>query len=199
MPAPSAAALADFQHVTDLANAGKDTDATLELKQFELRYPGYATPAIDMGLLARRGGRLDESEAALHRATQLDANSAVAWSELGVTLRQQGKFSEARAAYAHALAVDPDYAPAHRNLGVLLDLYMGDAAAALPQFERYKALTAEDKPVSTWIADLRQRTGVKATAPVPAAAVPGAPAVPNVPVAPSVPAVNAASGNGGPT
>ena len=37
--------------------------------------------------------------------------------------------------------------------------------AALPEFERYKELTAEDKPVTTWIAELRARTGVKAPAP----------------------------------
>ena len=169
--APSAAALAEFQRATDLANAGKDTDAELELKQFELQYPGFATPEIDLGLLARRHGYLAESEAALRRATALDAANAAAWSELGMTLRGEGKFSDARAAYEHALAADADYAPAHRNLGVLLDLYLGDPAAALPEMERYKALTAEDKPVSSWIAELRTRTGVKApVAPNPAGA-----------------------------
>jgi hypothetical protein len=56
---------AEFQRATDLANAGKDTDAELELKQFELQHPGFAAPAIDLGLLARRQGRLEESEAAL--------------------------------------------------------------------------------------------------------------------------------------
>jgi tetratricopeptide (TPR) repeat protein len=169
--APSAAALAEFQSATDLANAGKDTDAELELKQFELQYPGFATPEIDLGLLARRQGKLEESEAALRRATALDAANAAAWSELGMTLRGEGKFSDARAAYEHALAADADYAPAHRNLGVLLDLYLGDPAAALPEMERYKALTAEDKPVSSWIAELRTRTGVKApVAPNPAGA-----------------------------
>jgi Flp pilus assembly protein TadD len=159
--APNAAALAEFQRATDLANAGKDTDAELELKQFELQYPGFATPAIDLGLLARRQGKLADSDAALRRATTLDAANAAAWNELGMTLRREGKFSEARAAYEHALAVDGNYAPAHRNLGVLLDLYLGDPAAALPEMERYKALTAEDKPVSSWIAELRTRTGVK--------------------------------------
>jgi tetratricopeptide (TPR) repeat protein len=182
---PMPAALADFQHASDLANAGRNTDAQLDLEQFELRYPGYAVPAIDLGLLARREGKLDASEAALQRATQLDTDSAVAWSELGVTLRQEGKFTQARAAYAHALAADPGYAPAYRNFGVLLDLYLGDAAAALPQFERYKMLTGENKPVSTWIADLRARTGIKAA--------PNTPPVPSPPGGPSTPAVPAAA------
>jgi tetratricopeptide (TPR) repeat protein len=158
---PSAAVLAEFQRATDLADAGKDTDAELELKQFELQHRGFAAPAIDLGLLARRQDKLAESEAALQRATALDGANATAWSELGVTLRREGKFTDARAAYEHALAADAGYAPAHRNLGVLLDLYLGDPAAALPEMERYKALTAEDKPINSWIAELRARTGVK--------------------------------------
>ncbi len=190
VPPPGPAALADFQHATDLANAGRNTDAQLELEQFELRYPGYAVPAIDLGLLARRQGKLDASETALQRATQLDADSAVAWSELGVTLRQEGKFTQARAAYARALSADPGYAPAYRNLGVLLDLYLGDAAAALPQFEHYKMLTGEDKPVSTWIADLRARTGIKATPIAPSSA----PSAGAATLSPDVPAGKPAAG-----
>ena len=189
---PGAAALADFQHATDLANAGRNTDAQLELEQFELRYPGYAIPAIDLGLLGRRAGNLAASEAALQRATQLDPDSAVAWSELGVTLRQEGKFTPAREAYSHAISADPNYAPAYRNLGVLLDVYLGDAAAALPQFERYRALTGEGKPVDTWIADLRQRTGIKATPP-PTPAAPSAPGVAGTPQTSSIPSSNSSS------
>lgn len=175
VPPPSAAALADFQQATNLANAGKDVDAQLDLEQFELRYPGYAIPAIDLGLLTRRDGRLSDSEAALRQATQLDAANAVAWSELGVTLRLEGKFRDSQAAYQKAITADPNYAPAYRNLGVLLDLYLGDAAAALPQFEHYQALTHEDKPVSTWLADLRARTRTK-SAPAPTGAPAATPA-----------------------
>ncbi|MGH3431065.1 MAG: hypothetical protein ACRDQZ_26425, partial [Mycobacteriales bacterium] len=65
------------------------------------------------------------------------------------------------------------YAAAHRDLGVLLDLYLDDPAAALPEFERYKALSGEDKPVSAWIAELRTRTGAKAAPTADAAAPPG--------------------------
>jgi Flp pilus assembly protein TadD len=177
LSAPSPAALADFQQLTALANAGRDTDAQLELGQFELRYPGYPTPAIDLGLLARRDGQLPQSEAALQRATQLDPANPMAWSELGITLRQEGKFKDARAAYIQALAVDPNYAPAHRNLGVLLDLYQGDPTDALAEFQRYKQLTGEDKPVSVWLADLRRRSGTHAAAASPAAVPPPSPAI----------------------
>jgi hypothetical protein len=66
---------------------------------------------------------------------------------------------------------------------VLSDLYLGDPGRALTAFEQYRQLTGEDKPVSGWIAELRQRLGmppVKRPAPgAPAdgnpGAVPGAP------------------------
>jgi cellulose synthase operon protein C len=200
--AASKPALADYERAAKLASDGKRTEAELQLQQFELQYPGFAAPAIDLGLLARADGKLPDSEAALRRATVLEPGNAIAWSELGVTLRQEGKFNDARAAYAQALASDASYAPAHRNLGVLLDLYQGDPAAALPEFERYKDLSGEDKPVSSWIAELRARTGVKP----PAAAEPGAGAPASEAPAAGAPAPEApagapvAAGNtGGPT
>jgi cellulose synthase operon protein C len=182
-------AMPELQRATDLANAGKDRDAIFELMQFERQHPGVAVQAIDLGLLTRRSGSLADSEQALTRATTLDPSSALAWTELGVTLRQEGKFADARAAYEHALAADADYAPAHRDLGVLLDLYLGDPAAALPEMERYKVLTSEDKPVSSWIAELRARTGVKPPAAPTPTAVPGS----------DTPDTTAASTPGGPT
>ena len=107
----------------------------------------------------------EAEEATLRTTTEQHADNAVAWSELGVVLRMRGKFSEARAAYEKALSVDPSQAAAHRNLGVLLDLYLNDPVAALPEFETYRELSKEDKPVSGWIAELRARTGIKAPAP----------------------------------
>ena len=91
-----------------------------------------------------------------------ESGSAVAWTELGVTQRMRGEFKDAAASYEQAIAADARYAPAWRNLGVLADLYLGDPSRALAAFEQYKALTGEDKPVSGWIAELRQRLGMPA-------------------------------------
>ncbi len=130
----------------------------------------------------------------MRRATTLEPANATAWSELGVTLRQEGKFGDAKAAYAQAISSDPGYAPAHRNLGVLLDLYLDDPVAALPEFERYKELSGEDKPVASWIAELRARTGIKA--PPAAEPAPGTePAPAETPASPPV----ASDSNGGTT
>jgi hypothetical protein len=82
---------------------------------------------------------------------------------------------------------------------VLLDLYLNDPAAALPEFERYKELSGEDKPVASWIAELRARTGIKAP---PAAAPDAEPAAPGTEPAPAeapASAPVASDGNGGKT
>ena len=63
-----------------------------------------------------------------------------------------------------AIKANPSYAPAHRNLGVLLDLYLEDPLTAQSEFETYKTLTGEDKPVSGWLAELRARNKVRAPA-----------------------------------
>ena len=155
---------ADFARAVGLQKAGRATDAELEFKQIDLQYGGVPEAGINVGLIARQGGRLDDAAQAFRAVTGRAPQSAVGWDELGMTLRTQGKFAEARTAYEQAVAADPNDAAAHRNYGVLLDLYLGESAAALPEFERYKELSGEEKPVSAWIADLRARTGVKAPA-----------------------------------
>ena len=72
----------------------------------------------------------------------------------------RGEFRDAASSYEQAIAADSRYAPAWRNLGVVSDLYLGDPNRALKAFEQYKQLTGEDKPVSGWIAELRQRLGI---------------------------------------
>jgi hypothetical protein len=62
--------------------------------------------------------------------------------------------------------VNKSYAPAHRNLAVLLDLFLDDPMTAQTEFETYKALTNEDKPVSGWIAELKARNRVPGKTPV---------------------------------
>lgn len=150
-------AVADFDRAVGLMRAGNATEAELEFKQLALAWPQFVGPQVNLARLYRKAGRLDEAEATLQSAVQNNATSATAWTELGVTLRVRGKFTDAAAAYEHAIAADANYAPAHRNYGVLLDLYLGDAEHALAEFERYQELSGEQKPVSGWIAELKQR------------------------------------------
>jgi Flp pilus assembly protein TadD len=103
-------------------------------------------------------GKLTETAAALEQTAGQGKGPPDTLNQLGVTYRQLGQFDKARAAYEQAIALDAAYAPAVLNLGILSDLYMGDAALALKQYERYLALTPQGDPVVTkWLAEIRKR------------------------------------------
>ena len=161
---PPARAAADFARAVALAKAGKDEEADLEFQQIATGYPAYPGALVNLGILYRKHGDLAKSDQSLHTAVQRDARDAEAWCELGVTLRMEGKFHDAAEAYNQAIAANPNFAPAYRNLAIVLDLYLGDAAAALPIMEHYKELAPDDKAVTGWVADLKQRAGKPAPA-----------------------------------
>jgi Flp pilus assembly protein TadD len=111
-----------------------------------------------LGLIYRKSGKLAESLAAFDKAVAADPGQAIFHNQRGITLRELGRFADARVAYERALALTPDYADARLNFGVLLDLYLGEPAVALVQFQRYLELTpAGDPAVSKWIAELKNR------------------------------------------
>ncbi len=174
---PPARATADFARAVSLAKSGKDDEAELEFQQVATGYPTYPGALVNLGILYRKHGDLAKSDQSLRAAVQRDAKDAAGWCELGVTLRLEGKFHEAADAYNQAISVNPNFAPAYRNLAIVLDLYQGDPAAALPVMEHYKDLAPDDKAVTGWIADLKQRAGKNAAAPAasssPAPSAPG--------------------------
>ncbi|MFM2288269.1 MAG: hypothetical protein RL684_1412, partial [Pseudomonadota bacterium] len=167
-------AVASLTRGVAAALSGKGADAEIEFKLLEQQYPQYAEASYDLGIVARNAGELDVAADALRRATERAPNRAEDWDQLGLALRLAGRFSEARAAYDRATQVAPDYAPAHRNLAVLLDVYLGDAGAALPEFERYQQLVGESKQLSGWLAEVRRRANPKGPAATEAAAGAGA-------------------------
>ena len=150
---------ADWDRAVGFMRSGNNTEAELEFKQVALQFPQLSAPYVNLGILYRKAGRLEQSEDALKTAVERNDGSAVAWTELGATQRLRGEFPNAAASYEKAIAADPNFAPAYRNLGVVSDLYLGDPERALTAFEHYKELTGEEKPVSGWIAELRARTG----------------------------------------
>jgi tetratricopeptide (TPR) repeat protein len=159
-PEVTPAARADFDRAVQYMQSGNATEAELGFKQVALEYPQYSAPLVNLAILQRKEGHLDQAEATLKSAVERERGNAVAWTELGATQRLRGEFRDAATSYEQAIAVDPRYAPAWRNLGVVSDLYLGDPNRALKAFEQYKELTGEDKPVSGWIAELRQRLGL---------------------------------------
>src|SRR5215475_12155092 len=159
-PEVTPAARADFDRAVQYMRSGNATEAELGFKQVALQYPQYSAPLVNLAILQRKEGNLDQAEATLKSAVERENGNAVAWTELGATQRMRGEFRDAASSYEQAIAADPRYAPAWRNLGVVSDLYLGDPNRALKAFEQYKELSGEDKPVSGWIAELRQRLGL---------------------------------------
>ena len=154
------AARADFDRAVQYMRSGNAMEAELGFKQIAVQYPQFSAPLVNLAIMQRKDGHLDQAEATLKSAVQHENGSAIAWTELGATQRMRGEFRDAASSYEQAIAADPRYAPAWRNLGVVSDLYLGDPNRALKAFEQYKQLTGEDKPVSGWIAELRQRLGL---------------------------------------
>jgi Flp pilus assembly protein TadD len=115
-----------------------------------------AHPVLAAALQALTAGRWSDAESIL---VQAEADPA-AWTALGIAWRNLGRMREAREAYEGAAMLDPaDPLPA-LNLGVLLDLYLGDPATALSEYERYLALAGgPDTQVASWITEVRVRAG----------------------------------------
>jgi tetratricopeptide (TPR) repeat protein len=156
-PVPAAAREA-FAKALALAHAGNDAAAEEQLASLAHQYPQFCTPLVDLGILYRNDAKLDAAMLAFRRAVGRRPGDARAWTELGVTQRLSGKFKDAEGSYERAIAANPSYAPAYRDRGVLRDLYLNEPTAALSDFEQYRKLTGEDKPVAMWIAELQHRT-----------------------------------------
>ena len=171
------ARLADFDRAVGFMRSGNATEAELEFKQMALAYPQLAAPYVNLGILYRKAGPASISRRRRSRGrANATARARSPGTSLGATQRLRGEFPDAAASYEHAIAADRSFAPAYRNLGVVSTSISGDPERALTALERYKELTGEDRPVSSWIAELRQRTGKAPVkpAPRPAAANPAA-------------------------
>jgi tetratricopeptide (TPR) repeat protein len=103
-------------------------------------------------------GRDAEAEQLLTMSLGQFPASAEGQNRLGIAHRRLGRMGEARDAYQRAIAADPTMAAPRRNLAVLLDLYLGQPAAALAQYEQYHGLVGDADPDAVaWLAELRTR------------------------------------------
>ena len=149
-----------FQAAVVAAEQGNAARAIAEFTALQDLVPTLAGPSLDLGIVQARQGNWTEAEKALAEAAKRNPTSAIAPAELGVVYRQLGRFADGGHAYERALQLDSNMPRTHRNFGVLLDLYLQEPAEALAQYERSLALAGgEDKQMSAWIAEIKQRVG----------------------------------------
>jgi len=110
-----------------LSAAGQTQEATTILnRQIETlrhladRHPADASIRHDLGSALRDLGRLDEAEASLRKAIELDPTMPWTNQELGHVLRDRGKLEEAAASYRKESENDPRRPWAHHELGGVL-------------------------------------------------------------------------------
>jgi len=106
--------------------------------------PGYAPAYANLGIAYRQLDRLDEAEAALRRAIDVDPNLFEAHLNLSTVLMSGSAASqdEAHASCQRALELKPDSPQAHYNMGNAL-VRAHDYQAALDHYEHALTLDPE--------------------------------------------------------
>ena len=155
-------AQAEYQRAVLAMKSGQTKRAFNLFYSLSKKYPGFAGPQLNIGLLYLQSNYLSKAEKAFKQAIQINSDNAVGYNLLGIVYRRNGKFSEAKEAYQQALSKNAQYANAHLNLGILYDLYMNDLNRALHHYEQYQVFNGTtDKKVAQWITDLKRRTKEK--------------------------------------
>jgi tetratricopeptide (TPR) repeat protein len=149
----------EFERAIVLINDAQYDQAIELLEKVVERAPGITAPHINLAIAYRQVNKPGQAEAHLKTALSLIPDHPVAGNEYGLLCRKAGRFDEAREIYEKVIVRFPDYYPVRRNLGILCDLYLSDLACALEQYEIYSEGMPEDRQVTFWIADLRNRLG----------------------------------------
>jgi tetratricopeptide (TPR) repeat protein len=143
-------ALREFESAVAMVGAGNVAAAEHAFAALAAKYPLYAGPLVNLGILQSKAGRYEDAEKSLRAALERKPDHAAAHNQLGIVYRHQGRFKEAEAAYMRAVEIDPDYANAY--------LYLQQPQRALESFERYLSLTsAPDEKVGNWVKELKVR------------------------------------------
>ena len=157
----------------DLMKSGDIQEAEKAFVELTKDFPEFGGPWTNLGILYAKSKRRDQALSAFTRASQLNANNAVAFNWLGILSREGGDYARARQSYERALQITPNDALTRLNYGILLDQYLKQPQAALEQYKQYLALAQkEDLRVIAWIAQIEAQ--IAAAQPAPAAAAPAA-------------------------
>lgn len=148
---------ADYARAAEMLAQKRYADGIALLQQITTKQPALTAAHVDLGIAYAKTDALEQAEASLKRALELQPRHPIAWNELGLVQRRLGKLNEARASYEKSLAAAPGFHFARLNLAVLCDLYLDDANCALDNYLLYQQVVPDDKQVAGWIASARNR------------------------------------------
>jgi tetratricopeptide (TPR) repeat protein len=130
-----------------LALARGDTQSAFESFEKATAADSAFVPArLNRASVLLRAGDYAAARGEYEQVLRVSSEHVGAQVGLGIALRGLNQPKEALAAYEKALALAPNHAPALFNLAVLRAEFLNDRAAALPLFERYLELSADDEP-----------------------------------------------------
>ena len=153
------AARGDYDSALTYLRQGQHSKGIEILEALVVAAPELTAPRIDLGIAYHQINNLEAARTYLESALETSPTHPIAHNELGIVYRKLGLFNEARESYEAALAVFPKYHFARRNLAVLCDLYLGDLACALENYQAYMATVPGDEQATMWIADIQLRLG----------------------------------------
>ncbi len=120
---------------------------------------------VRYGKVERGDDSLPADLAALNAALQAAPADARLLNQRGIALRRLGRFDDARQAYEAAIAIAPQAVAPQLNLAILRDLYLGDAAGAVPLYQHCLELAPAEAPLlGKWLAELKSRKPLPNTA-----------------------------------
>jgi len=131
------------------------------LEEVVMASPELSAAHINLAIAYQRIDELELAEASLHSALEANPRHPVAHNELGIVYRRTGRFEQARESYEAALALHPEFHFARKNLAILCDLFLLDHRCALEHYELYHAADPADEATEMWIADLKNRAGLR--------------------------------------
>jgi len=132
--------------------------AEVTLKQLAEKNPKLSGIYLNLGIVYRNKGDTAKAVEEFNRAITANPKNLDAYNQLAVLKREAGDFSAAENLYLKALIVWPFYPEGHKNIAILYDLYLSKPEQALPHYQAYQQLlTAPDKQVDSWVAELQRR------------------------------------------
>lgn len=128
------------------------------LKRLAEKNPKLSGVHLNLGIVYRNKNNVEKAAEEFNLAINANMKNVDAYNQLAVLKRGAGDFSAAESLYQKSLGIWPFYPEGHKNIAILYDLYLGKPEQALPHYQAYQQLlSAPDKQVDSWIADVQRR------------------------------------------